>query len=64
MKDIQNEFLTELMDKALPTKIIMSNGFQLAGQIIGFDQYVISLDVNGKKNLLYKANVSTVREEG
>lgn len=62
--DLQKEFLTNLMDKEFSVKVIMSNGFQITGRILGFDKYVIVLSVDGARQMVYKASVSTVREEG
>lgn len=60
--DLQNEFLTPLMEKKLPVRVITTNGFQMTGRILGFDKYVIVLYVDGARQMIYKSAVSTIQE--
>jgi host factor-I protein len=38
----------------------LTNGFQLKGQVKGFDNFTIILDNDGKQVLVYKHAVSTI----
>lgn len=60
--DLQQEFLTPLMEKKLAARVITNNGFQMTGQILGFDRYAIVLYVDGARQLVYKSAISTIRE--
>jgi host factor-I protein len=62
--DLQKEFLTGLMEKELPARIITKNGFQMTGRLLGFDRYIILMQVDGVRHLVYKGAVSTIREGG
>lgn len=62
--DLQQEFLTQLMEKKLAARVITNNGYQMTGQILGCDRYVIVLYVDGARQLVYKSAISTIREEG
>ena len=61
-KNIQDGFLTKLMEKGLPVRAVTLNGYQMVGKLIDFDTFTILLDVDGKENLLYKSGLTTVRE--
>lgn len=58
--NIQGPFLGGLTDRTVT--VITVNGYQLKGRIVGHDQYTILLEVDGKRQLIYKSAVSTVKE--
>lgn len=62
MKDLQEKFLSRLRDEQRPVVVFVSNGFQVRGIITDFDQFTIQMTVDSKENLLYKSNLTTVRE--
>ena len=43
-----------------PVTIIMANGFQMRGTIIGADQFTILVESGGKRQLVYKSALSTI----
>lgn len=60
--DLQKDFLARLMREEQPVKIIVNNGYQMTGKILGYDRYVIVLYVDGARQLVYKSAISTIRE--
>ena len=59
-ESIQNDFLNHLKDERRQVTVVIVNGYQLKGLIVGHDQYIILLDSGGKTKLVYKSAVSTV----
>lgn len=57
---IQDGFLTEAQNRQTCMVIYMMNGFQMRGKVIGFDDYSILVESDGKQQLLYKHAVSTL----
>ena len=58
--NLQEEFLAQLQRKQQPVTIIMANGFQMRGTIIGADQVTILVESGGKRQLVYKSALSTI----
>ena len=40
--------------------VIMVNGFQMRGEIRGFDNFVVLVDADGKQQMIYKHAISTI----
>ncbi len=59
--NIQDNILLLLKNKAEPVKIFLMKGFQIQGTVLDFDTFVILLESEGKKQLIYKHAVSTIQ---
>ncbi len=57
--NIQDTFLNLARKENVLVTIFLTNGFQLRGQIRGFDNYVIILESEGKQQMVYKHAIST-----
>jgi len=60
MSDKQNELLNKARKNEDKVKIFLVSGNLLEGKIEGFDNFVVILNSNGKKNMIYKHAISTV----
>lgn len=59
--NIQDTILQVLKEKGEPVKIFLMKGFQIQGTVLDFDTFVILLESEGKKQLIYKHAVSTIQ---
>ncbi|OIP30140.1 RNA chaperone Hfq [bacterium CG2_30_54_10] len=59
--NIQDTILQALKGKAELVKIFLMKGFQIQGIVLDFDTFVILLEAEGKKQLIYKHAVSTIQ---
>ncbi|MDN5278210.1 MAG: host factor-I protein [Clostridiales bacterium] len=59
--NIQDNILQYLKDEREMVKIFLMKGFQIQGTVIDFDTFVILLESEGKKQLIYKHAVSTIQ---
>ena len=57
--NLQNTFLNELRKNRSPITVFLTNGFQLRGQIIAFDNFTVLLESDGQQHLIYKHAIST-----
>lgn len=57
---IQNKVLEQLQKNGTTLTAFLVNGVPLKGKLIGFDDYTLLLEVNGKQQLILKKAVSTV----
>jgi host factor-I protein len=58
--NLQDVFLNQVRKEHITITIYLVNGFQLKGNVRGFDNYTIVLDNDGKQQLVYKHAVSTI----
>ena len=58
--NLQDVFLNQARKDRIPVTIYITNGFQFKGYVKGFDNYTVSLDTDGKQNLIYKHAISTI----
>lgn len=58
--NLQDVFLNKARKENISITIFLVNGFQLKGNVKGFDNYTIILDSEGKQQLIYKHAVSTI----
>ena len=56
----QDTFLNKVRQERVPLTVFLTNGFQMRGVIRGFDHFVILLDCDGKQEMIYKHEVSTI----
>ncbi|MBI3039159.1 RNA chaperone Hfq [bacterium] len=59
--NVQDNVLLILKSKASLLKIFLMKGFQIQGTIIDYDTFVILLESEGKKQLIYKHAISTIQ---
>lgn len=59
-KSIQTAVLNECRERNIVCRIFMSNGFQMQGAILAHDETVVVMDIDGKHQMLYKHNISTI----
>lgn len=58
--NLQDVFLNQVRKESTTITIFLMNGFQLRGQVKGFDNYTIVLDSEGKQQMIYKHAISTI----
>ena len=58
--NLQDIFLTRARKENIPVTLFLVNGFQLRGNITGFDSFVVVLDSDGKQQVIYKHAISTI----
>lgn len=59
--NVQDVVLQALKERTEPVKIFLVKGFQLQGTILDFDTFVILIESEGKKQLIYKHAISTIQ---
>lgn len=57
--NIQDHYLNVLRRERIAVTVFLTNGFQLRGNIKGFDNFTVLLDTEGKEQLIYKHAIST-----
>lgn len=58
--NLQDFFLNQVRKENTPVTIFLVNGFQLKGNIRGFDNFTVIIEVDGKQQMVYKHAISTV----
>ncbi|MEA4826924.1 RNA chaperone Hfq [Clostridium sp. JNZ J1-5] len=58
--NLQDLFLNNARRNKIPVIIYLTNGFQLKGNVKGFDNFTVILDNEGKQMMIYKHAVSTI----
>ena len=58
--NLQDVFLNQVRKEKQPITIFLLSGFQIRGQVTGFDNYTVVLDCEGKQELIYKHAISTI----
>lgn len=59
--NIQDYVLQYLKDERELVKIFLMKGFQIQGSILDYDTFVVLLESEGKKQLIYKHAISTIQ---
>jgi host factor-I protein len=57
--NIQDQFLNQCRKDNTNITVFLLNGFQLRGQIKGFDNFTVLFECEGKQQLVYKHAIST-----
>ncbi|RLQ91629.1 RNA chaperone Hfq [Falsibacillus albus] len=57
--NIQDQFLNQLRKDGTLVTVFLLNGFQLRGQVKGFDSFTVLFESEGKQQLVYKHAIST-----
>ena len=58
--NLQDVFLNQVRKENVGVVIHLTNGFQLRGNVKGFDNFTVILDAGGKQMMVYKHAISTV----
>lgn len=58
--NLQDVFLNRVRKDKLPVTMFLMNGFQLRGVVTGYDSFVVTLDSEGKQQMIYKHAISTI----
>lgn len=58
--NLQEIFLTQARKQNVPVTIFLMNGFQLRGNVTGFDSFTVVLNTDGKQQVIYKHAISTI----
>lgn len=57
--NIQDQFLNQLRKEGTYVTVFLLNGFQIRGQVKGFDNFTVLFESEGKQQLVYKHAIST-----
>ncbi|WP_335871756.1 RNA chaperone Hfq [Bacillus sp. 2205SS5-2] len=57
--NIQDQFLNQLRKDNTLVTVFLLNGFQIRGQVKGFDNFTVLFESEGKQQLVYKHAIST-----
>ncbi len=58
--NLQDVFLNQVRKENVGVIIHLTNGFQLRGNVRGFDNFTVILDATGKQMMVYKHAISTI----
>lgn len=61
--NLQDIFLNSARKNKMSVTIHLTNGFQLKGNVKGFDSFTVILDIMGKQMMIYKHAISTITPE-
>lgn len=61
--NLQEVFLTRARRDRTHVVVFLVNGFQLRGQVSGFDSFTLVLMTEGKQQVIYKHAISTIVPE-
>jgi len=58
---LQDLILDKLQKERRTVTVFTTNGYQMKGQIIGFDRYMVALDLQGEQAFVFKSAISTIQ---
>ncbi len=58
--NLQDTFLNQVRKENVAVTIYLVNGFQIKGNVRGFDSFTVILDSLGKQQMVYKHAISTI----
>lgn len=58
--NLQDTFLNQVRKENIPVTVFLVNGFQIKGNVKGFDNFTVVLDTEGKQQMIYKHAISTI----
>ena len=61
--NLQDRFLSQARKTKANVTLFLMNGYQLRGQITGYDAFVVVLMSEGKQQVIYKHAISTIVPE-
>lgn len=62
-RSLQDLLLSKLRRSRMGATVFLVNGFQIRGEIRGFDPFVVVIYSEGKQQMVYKHAISTVVPE-
>ena len=62
-RNLQDFLLSKLRRTRMGATVFLVNGFQIRGEIRGFDAFVVVIYSDGKQQMVYKHAISTVVPE-
>ncbi len=60
---LQDTLLSRAQQERLGVTLFLMNGFQLRGQVTGYDAFTVILNSDGKQQMIYKHAISTIIPE-
>jgi host factor-I protein len=60
VNNLQDIFLNGARKNKIPVTVFLTNGFQMKGNVKGFDSFTVVLDSDGKQMMIYKHAISTI----
>ena len=61
--NIQDSFLNQARKEKNVITIYLMNGVPIKGRVMGFDNFTVLLDKEGKQHIIYKHAISTILPE-
>ncbi|MBU3142029.1 RNA chaperone Hfq [Clostridium sp. CF012] len=58
--NLQDIVLNGSRKNKIPVTLYLMNGFQLKGNVTGFDSFTVILNCDGKQMMIYKHAISTI----
>ena len=58
--NLQDIILNGARKGRMPITLHLTNGFQLKGNVTGFDSFTVVLNCDGKQMMIYKHAISTI----
>ena len=62
-RNLQDNLLAKLRRSRMGVTMFLVNGFQIRGEIRGYDAFVVIIDSDGKQQIIYKHAISTIVPE-
>jgi host factor-I protein len=62
-RNLQDNLLAKLRRSRMGVTMFLVNGFQIRGEIRGYDAFVVIIDSDGKQQMVYKHAISTIIPE-
>ena len=63
-ENLQDQFLNQLRKAHMPVTVFLMNGFQIRCTVTGFDPFVVTVNAEGKQEMIYKHAISTIIPAG
>ena len=60
INNLQDIVLNGSRKNKIPVTLYLMNGFQLKGNVTGFDSFTVILNCDGKQMMIYKHAISTI----
>ncbi|MGH4123907.1 MAG: RNA chaperone Hfq [Clostridium sp.] len=60
INNLQDIVLNGSRKNRIPVTLYLTNGFQLKGNVTGFDSFTVILNCDGKQMMIYKHAISTI----
>ncbi|MFW5998352.1 MAG: RNA chaperone Hfq [Halanaerobiaceae bacterium] len=61
--NLQDKILNIVRRKNISVTVYLTNGFQIKGKVIGFDNFTVIINSDNKNQLIYKHAISTIVPE-